>query len=105
MEVETDQIFFIIVHISLSIVYVEKARKFKVSSRQLLKLKKKNALNKSGIFLHILLIPKGFLLREASRKSLKNARSCCIDLTDTHLIKKRLSCPTARLLSEMGKDT
>lgn len=104
MEVETDQIFFIIVHISLSIVYVEKARKFKVSSRQLLKLKK-NALNKSGIFLHILVIPKGFLLREASRKSLKNARSCSIDLTDTHLIKKRLSCPTARLLSEMGKDT
>ena len=42
---------------------VEKARKFKVSSSQLLKLKK-NEFNKSKIFLNILILSKGFLLRE-----------------------------------------
>ena len=52
-------------------------------------------------------MPKGFLLREAAKESshLKNVRSCCIDLTDAHLIKKILSFPTVRLLSEMGKIT
>lgn len=51
--------------------------------------------------------PKGFFLREAAKESshLKTVRSCCIDLTDAHLIKKILSFPTVRLLSEMGKIT
>lgn len=34
----------------------------------------------------------------------KYVRSCFIDPTDTHLIKKILSFPTARLLSEIGRD-